>query len=555
MRRAWLSLPLALLTTTAVALGAAGELDSSFNGDGSRDLTSTRGGLRLEAVAVQPDGKIVVAGSTFPQGGPNAMWVNRFQANGSDDGSFNGGQAVDIPFTGGATAAAMALQPDGKIVVVGRDEANTEFAVARVTTAGALDNDFSGDGKATVSYDGDDRATGVLVQPGNKIVVTGHGDAVKDFIAVRLNENGTLDGDFGSGGTTGVSFDSDLSNGDTTVDTANSSTLTGDGKVVMVGQTDYADDSFALVRLTAEGDPDESFGPGGKVLSPYSGSGGFTAARDVAAQPDGKIVVVGNSGPKMRVARVGTDGKPDASFGDNGNATVSFTGQGFPDPVALLPDGRILMGGQNDEGNSVLVRFKADGSRDSTFGPGGTRVYPQTGNNTLGALALQPDGATVAAGTQVVPGSGTGFVLRIQGDPSSPGGGGGGEPGGGDPGGGNPGGGNPGGGDPGGSGGAKQKCHGKVATIVGTAKGNKLRGTRKADVIVGLGGGDTIRGRGGKDVICGGAGNDRLFGDAGADLLDGGKGKDRLAGGGGRDQCAGGAGKDKGAKCEVRRSL
>jgi Tol biopolymer transport system component len=99
-------------------------------------------------------------------------------------------------------------------------------------------------------------------------------------------------------------------------------------------------------------------------------------------------------------------------------------------------------------------------------------------------------------------------------------------------------------------------CHGKVATIVGTAAGETLTGGPSADVISGQGGKDTINGLDGKDTICGDAGKDRLNGGKGKDLLDGGKGNDKLNGGKGKDTCVGGKGKkDSGKQCEKEKKI
>jgi hypothetical protein len=97
---------------------------------------------------------------------------------------------------------------------------------------------------------------------------------------------------------------------------------------------------------------------------------------------------------------------------------------------------------------------------------------------------------------------------------------------------------------PGPGGGSARKCGGKVATIIGTAKRNRIKGTKRRDVIVGLGGNDVIRGLAGNDIACGGAGNDLLLGGKGRDRLISGPGKDRLIGGPGKDRLIGGPGKD-----------
>ncbi len=103
--------------------------------------------------------------------------------------------------------------------------------------------------------------------------------------------------------------------------------------------------------------------------------------------------------------------------------------------------------------------------------------------------------------------------------------------------------------------GTQIRCNGRVATIVGSARGDRIRGTAGRDVIVAGGGADRVHARGGRDVVCGGSGADRLAGGAGRDTLIGGAGGDHLAGGKGRDSCVGGGGRNHGSGCERRRGL
>jgi Ca2+-binding RTX toxin-like protein len=97
---------------------------------------------------------------------------------------------------------------------------------------------------------------------------------------------------------------------------------------------------------------------------------------------------------------------------------------------------------------------------------------------------------------------------------------------------------------------ARPKCAGKVATHVGTRRGEVIRGSRRADVIVARGGNDRIYGRGGNDIICGGSGHDRIVGGPGHDRLLGGPGNDSLNGGTGNDACFQGGGSGSWLNCE-----
>jgi uncharacterized delta-60 repeat protein len=293
------------------------------------------------------------------------------------------------------------------------------------------------------------------------------------------------------------------------------------------------DPDLGLVRLTPSGAVDADFAGGGTFLGYDLGGGELPQRMEV--QPDGKLVVVGFAGPGdlSAIARFTPDGGIDEGFGTNGLAGVDLGGIPL-EGVAVQANGKLVAVGGSDAGNGIALRVQPGGTLDTTFaGDGLVLDVFGRGDDNANAVALQRNGAVLAAG-------GSAFnqaLARLQGDGAgggpapSPGGG----PGGGGPGGG-PGGGGPRGGVP--------RCAGKRATIVGTAKKDRLKGTRRADVIVGLGGADTIAGGGGKDVVCGGDGNDRLAGGSGDDRLDGGGGNDRLSGEAGRDTLGGAAGND-----------
>ncbi|HEX9923514.1 MAG TPA: hypothetical protein VGD99_12725 [Anaerolineae bacterium] len=209
-----------------------GSLDTSFKGTGIITTSIDNmpfGDERGEAVFIQADGKIVVAGSTGSQ-----FVVLRYTTSGDLDVGFNGTGVVTTSVGSSSGGTSAAIQADGKIVVVGSTGtgANTDFAVVRYTTNGALDTTFNGTGIVTTDISsGFDRAQVVIIQPNNKIIVAGtsnFGMNTGDFTIVRYHSDGSLDTVFGNGGivTTTIS---------TNRDEAHGATIQSDGRVVIAG--------------------------------------------------------------------------------------------------------------------------------------------------------------------------------------------------------------------------------------------------------------------------------------------------------------------------------
>ncbi len=204
-----------------------GDLDTSFDGDGRRTIDHA-GADSGRAVALQPDGKILVAG----YGGSNtAMTVTRLNPDGSNDISFGAGGTRGVDLGGPDFAYALALQPDGKVVIVGERRLPAEaanVAVVRLNPDGSPDLGFNGDGIRVIDYAGDDRGQAVALQPDGKILVAGFGGAFGNAMTVtRLNPDGSNDISFGDGGTGVV----DLGG----LERAFGVALQRDGKVVIVG--------------------------------------------------------------------------------------------------------------------------------------------------------------------------------------------------------------------------------------------------------------------------------------------------------------------------------
>ena len=375
-----------------------GSLDTSFSGDGTQ--TTSFGGYRdgAAAVAAQDDGKIVAVGHA---GGISTDFaLARYNANGSLDTTFSGDGKQTTGFGGDDQATAVAIQANGKIVVVGTADStnNPAFAVARYNPNGTLDASFSGDGKQTTAIGFGSRATGVAILANGKIVAVGSGGVSPGFALVRYNLNGTLDTTFSGDGKQTTAF-------------ANSDGATGvaiqpTGKIVAVGNGGSSRD-FALARYNPNGLLDTSFSGDGKQTTDFGGSDGATG---VAAQENGRIVVVGRaatiSGPDFALARYNPNGLLDTSFSGDGKQTTGFAGgAGGASGVVLQGDGKVVaVGSAPAQGGGpafALARYTVNGSLDASFSGDGRQTTGFGEPNQLGGaygVALQGDGKIVAVG-------------------------------------------------------------------------------------------------------------------------------------------------------------
>jgi uncharacterized delta-60 repeat protein len=266
-------------TNLAVArYNADGSLDPTF-GVGGKVVTDLGSTEVARSVAIQPDGKIVVAGQT---GGDFA--VVRYNADGSLDTSFGSGGVVRTDFGGGTDLARTVLvEPDGKIVVAGRTQlgSTVQFAVARYNADGSPDPTFGTDGLVTTNLNG---AAFAAVMEGDDLVVVGTaGQAVVDFAVVRYLPDGSLDPGFGSGGIVTTDFG-------TSSDEAFAVALDTEGRIVVAGHAGF---SFALARYNEHGTLTRNFGTDGRVVTDITP--GDDEARGVVVQPDGAIVAAGRS--------------------------------------------------------------------------------------------------------------------------------------------------------------------------------------------------------------------------------------------------------------------
>ncbi len=314
-----------------------GTLDNSFDGDGKLVATFGTGDDRINAIAIQNDGKIVAAGQSGDAGN-YSFALARYNANGSIDNSFDGdGKLTTVLSPSHNYITAIAIQSDGKIVAAGFCGTNDgyDFALARYNIDGSLDNSFDGDGKIILSLSPTaDVIRSLAIQSDGKIVVSGStGIGVDvDFATVRFNLNGTLDNSFGVNGIVITDINS-------SIDYGNSMTIQNDGKIVVGGNTrdfngTYND--FALVRYNTNGSLDNSFDSDGK----FTAVSGYVNC--LVIQTDGKILVGGDD---FTFLRLNTDGTPDNSFDGDGRLSVNL-GMGAQHLYAIkLLSNRIYLAG------------------------------------------------------------------------------------------------------------------------------------------------------------------------------------------------------------------
>jgi uncharacterized delta-60 repeat protein len=323
------------------------------------------------------------------------------------DTTFGSGGKVITPIgTSIDQSRAVAVQSDGKIVLAGQasNGSNYDFAIARNNTDGSPDTTFGTGGKVTIGFyaGASDGAYAVAVQSDGKIIAAGYAtntSNMSDFAMVRYNANGTLDTTFGTGGKVITAFGS-------TDEYINSIAVQADGKIVVTGY--YGNGSWwniATARYTTTGVLDTTFGSGGKVYTTIASQNEFGYA--VAVQSDGKILVTGyayvGTTNDIAMIRYNTNGTLDTTFGSNGKVTTAVgTSDDIGYAVKTQADGKILVGGSSIAGGwqrYTVVRYNTNGTLDTTYGTGGKVVLTiGSGHDVLRTLAVQPDGKAVVAG-------------------------------------------------------------------------------------------------------------------------------------------------------------
>jgi uncharacterized delta-60 repeat protein len=308
------------------AFAAGGDLDTSFAGDGTVTTGVTHHGSGASGVAIQANGKIVVAGGSL---GANPKFaLARYKKNGSLSVAFGGDGKITTDFTDGFDEAyAVAIQADGKIIAAGGS--GSVVALARYNADGTLDPTFGGDGTV-------DEVNGFAVD----MAIQADGKILTSDPLTRYNVDGTLDTTFTGGGV-----------GDEIAIQADARIVTGwtDVECFGAGDCDYW---LVLDRFNTDGTPDVTFGVNGEVGPPFA----YGYLNDIAIQDDGKIIACGGTGGGFILARYLADGTLDPAFGKKGEVWTNFTEHvDGAMALAIQDDGKIVAAGTANESRNPDV--------------------------------------------------------------------------------------------------------------------------------------------------------------------------------------------------------
>jgi len=284
--------------TLDTSFGTGGKVITKFE-NSADGIAPGEVSAQAYSVGVQPDGKIVVAGVANIEGEEDFALV-RYNDDGTLDATFGAGGKAITGFGllqqgySFAFPHSVALQPDGKIVVAGVAYIGPgrDFALARYNSDGTLDATFGTAGQVLTDFTRDDAAFSLAIQPDGKILVAGMSDVERGygFALVRYNRDGTLDAGFGTGGK--VTTDFGLLDQGFSVALANSVAVEPSGRIVAAGRI-YIDGGFhsGLARYNSNGTLDASFGTGGRVTAVFETPYDSDEFRSVVVQGDGKVVV------------------------------------------------------------------------------------------------------------------------------------------------------------------------------------------------------------------------------------------------------------------------
>lgn len=403
------TIPIAILTAI-VALSAApaaarpGDLDPSFDGDGI--ATTSVGGMggAPYAVAVQDDGKVILAGTTGPVDG--AFALVRFEADGTLDASFGGDGKVITRFPTPATAEDVEIV-HGNLIVVGTTgfSEDARIVVARYRTDGALDRTFASDGRLIIRFKGGAYASDMAVQSNGKIVVAGeqlHPDGSR-FAVARLTPDGVLDRAFGRDGKVSTAIHGRHS-------AASAVGVTRRGVLAVGWMVPHRASRLAVVRYTFRGRLDPSFsGDGVLSRSLHGGPRWDTVGQSLVFDDEGRAIIGAYVDDPAYYAssavllRLRPAGDVDGTFAGDG---VSRAPMEAASAVRVQDDGKIVVAGGiccggGDETTYVVARFLPGGRLDPEFGIDGIAFadFPSSAHDVpLSDMTLQEDGRIVAGG-------------------------------------------------------------------------------------------------------------------------------------------------------------
>jgi uncharacterized delta-60 repeat protein len=424
-RRLPLLLAVALAATFASTAGGTrgGALDRSFDGDGKL-IDARTSYTQTHDVAVQRDGRILLVGDSSDPARRQAeieFALSRYRADGVLDETFSGGRVFTV-LDRWASAYAVALQPDGKIVAAGNAAGmgRGNFGLARYGNDGSLDASFGERGTVRTDFGGQpfgldlvyESAADVLVQPDGRIIAAGRAvqygasGRAEDFALARYNADGSLDPSFDGDGRVITAFGAGTGMANVRGGTA-AVARQSDGKILAAGSAlnEQAESRIALARYLPDGRLDASFDSDGRAITDIPNT--QEQATAIGVQADGRIVIAVAGTGDLTLARYLASGSLDPSFGEAGLVRVRSAASEVASDLAIQRNGKILVFGysvreSNRGSDFALARVLPTGVLDPNFGSNGA-VVTDLGSPAGGlAVALQADGKIVGAGTAPV---------------------------------------------------------------------------------------------------------------------------------------------------------
>jgi uncharacterized delta-60 repeat protein len=373
---------------TLSRLDQDGALDDTFSGNG---MLVTNLGLEdfdwPVAIALQPDGRIVVAATGGPTFSQKGFILARFNADGSPDSGFGNGGVVTTA-TERESLTDLALTPDGRIIVAGyrpgkdgTDPAGDDVALARYGANGQLDESFAGDGLTTIDLGGSESADSVAIQSDGRIVVAGlyqpagvpAPSTSYDFMVARFHQDGAPDASFAQGGLAVTDLGA--------AESARALAIDELGRIVVGGEStitaplDSSDERYGVARYLPSGSLDPAFSGDGVVVGRFGNGGWSSRASDVALTAEGGLALVGTSSPQnelreqdtfLSVTRFDADGQPKTAFGDSGSVVSRFAPDLTGMNALVMPRGRIYAVGHFYRGRLAVARYLDEhGPRDA----------------------------------------------------------------------------------------------------------------------------------------------------------------------------------------------
>ncbi len=381
-------------------------------------------GMQANEIVVQPDGKLVIASSSYYDlsvTDTSRFTVIRYNPDGTLDTTFGTGGITAISLGSGSRediATTLALQPDGKIIAVGYTRiinTSTNSVLVRFKTNGKPDSTFGTNGIVISNQSiSNDYFYAMAIKPDGKILAAGNVNGTTKTQIVQFDTTGKVDSTFGLNGLAAIER----------VMIVAKIELQPDGKIIAGGHIPNTD-SMGIVRFMANGQPDSSFGNAGRAYTLFA----YGKINSMSLQPDGKMILIGRhsnlaaNNTQVAMARFNQDGGIDSTFGTNGRVfSLGGIDQGYR--VIVRPDGKLLVAASKDKGfsyipavngNFALLKYNSNGTPDKTFGRNGVVLTDIAGSNDEAYCAvLQPDGKIVMAGFTKQNGKNKIALLRYQ---------------------------------------------------------------------------------------------------------------------------------------------